>query len=152
MTPSIEYDAPELNLQIPQSGGIFVRDNRIAIVKFQKIGPESSCFVGYGYIKNIVGYGWSLESNAEQAEAFVPLYQYNQISIQSFPFDPDNDYSLAITLSDWIYRSSNVTVTGNIDASPVTALKRLGADSWESAVFWCYIVTGDGTFTLTPKE
>lgn len=126
-----------------------------AVVKLTKNGPEGTFTCGYGYIRQgqrqEMPDFWSLESSFDKATSSLSLFSYNEITIATIPFDPQDEFTSCIIIEDVAFDSYTVTTTGGVSSEYVIAQQRSGQSSWISTTFYCYIITGDGTITFTPK-
>ena len=73
------------------------------------------------------------------------LYYYSE------PIPKEQNISLAFALTSSMVQHFDVTVSGDISQTPITRSKKTGESTYNSTMYYCYIITGDCSIDLSLK-
>lgn len=69
----------------------------------------------------------------------------------SEPIPKEQNTSLVLALTSSMVQHFDITVSGDIAQTPITKFKKTGESSYNSTIYYCYIITGDCSIDMSLK-
>lgn len=128
--------------------GIADAGGGVAIVKIEWDGLNGSFVISIGATEGIAS-GHSFYSIFAGSGGIYGA-GYNPISYIAAPL-PDDGNQAMVFFDESCHTNFDMEGSGGVSASPVECHEKVGASSWSSVPLYGFIVTGNGTISLTSK-
>lgn len=123
--------------------------NSAVVSLIHEINGMQSVFFCFDFVRSVSGRAnLSIESGGRE----FSMYGYGR-NYFTLPLPPSIDeFNLALVVTAVDYNRFNFSFDGDISSTPIYGNYADSSNSWSSTGGFCFIITGDCSITITPKQ